>query len=167
VNQLLIGAISDTHDNLPMVKKAIDRLNQAEVSLVLHAGDITSPFTPKMFSELKPPMIVTYGNNDAERELLKKRFTEIGKEVRGLFAEVEVDGVRVALTHGDEADLINSLIKTQIYHLIVCGHTHQQKSYASGVTTIMNPGEVCGYLTGESTAATIETKTRRVEVLRL
>ncbi len=164
---MLIGAISDTHDNLPMVKKAIDRMNQAEVSLVLHAGDITSPFTPKMFSELKPPMIVTYGNNDAERELLKKRFTEIGKEVHGLFAEVEVDGDRVALTHGDEEDLLNSLIKTQFYHLLVYGHTHQQKSYTSGATTIVNPGEVCRYLAGQSTAATIKTKSRHVEILHL
>ena len=164
---MLIGAISDTHDNVPMVKKAVDRLNKAEVSMVLHAGDITSPFIPRSFSELKAPMIVTYGNNDAEREVLRKRFSEIGKDVRGIFAEIEMDRIRVALTHGDEIELLNSLIRTQFYHLIVCGHTHQAKSYASGTTVVVNPGEVCGYLSGESTIATIDTESRQVEILRL
>ena len=162
-----IGATPDTHDNPPMTRKAIDRLNKAEPSIVLHAGDITSPFVPKTFSGLKAPTTITYGNNDAEKEVLKERFAEAGKEVRGLFAEIEIGKIRIALTHGDESDLLNSLIKSQFYHLIVCGHTHQASSYVSGGTIIVNPGEVCGYLTGESTVATIDTETRNIEILRL
>ena len=164
---LLIGAMSDTHDNLPMMRKAIDQMNRAEVSIVLHPGDITSPFTPKMFSELRAPMVVTFGNNDAEKEVLRRRFSEVGKEVRGIFAEVEAASSRIALTHGDEPDLLNSLIKSQFYHIVVCGHTHQAKSYVSGATVVVNPGEVCGYLTGESTIATIDTETRHTEILHL
>jgi len=167
VNKLLIGAISDTHDSLPMIRKAVDHLNRAEVSLVLHAGDIISPFVPRSFSDLKAPMIAIYGNNDAEKEVLRKRFSEIGKEVRGTFAEVEVGGIRVALTHGDELDLLNSLIRSQFYHLIVCGHTHEAKSYISGGTLIVNPGEVCGYLSGEPTIATVDTESRQAEIIRL
>jgi len=164
---LLIGAMSDTHDNLPMIRKAIHQLNRAEVSIVLHSGDITSPFTPKMFSELRAPMVVTFGNNDAEREVLRRRFSEVGKEVRGIFAEVEAGTSRIALTHGDESDLLNSLIRSQFYQLIICGHSHQAKRYVSGATVIVNPGEVCGYLTGESTVATIDTETKRVEITGL
>lgn len=164
---MLIGAISDTHDNLPMIRKAVDQLNRAKVSVVLHAGDIISPFVPRLFNELKASMIAIYGNNDAEREVLKKRFIEVGKEIRGTFAEVEVGGMRVALTHGDELDLLNSLIRSQFYHLIVCGHTHEAKSYVSGGTLIVNPGEVCGYLSGESTIATVNPESRQVEILRL
>jgi len=164
---MLIGAISDTHDNLPMVRKAVDRLNQANVSLVLHAGDIISPFVPRMFSDLKAPMTVIYGNNDAEREVLRKRFFEVGKEVRGTFAGIEVGGLRVALTHGDEFELLNSLIRPQFFHLVVYGHTHQAKGYISGGSLIVNPGEVCGYLTGKSTIATVDTDTRQIEILHL
>jgi len=167
VNELIVGAISDTHDNLPMIRRAVDALNRAKVSLVLHAGDIISPFVPRSFSDLKAPMIAIYGNNDAEKELLRKRFAEVGKEVSGTFAEVEAEGMRVALTHGSELDLLNSLIRSQYYHLIVCGHTHEAKSYVSGGTLIVNPGEVCGYLSGQSTIATVDTESKRVEVLRL
>lgn len=167
MNELIVGAISDTHDNLPMIRRAVDALNRAKVSLVLHAGDIISPFVPRSFSDLKAPMIAIYGNNDAEKELLRKRFAEVGKEVSGTFAEVEAEGMRVALTHGSELDLLNSLIRSQYYHLIVCGHTHEAKSYVSGGTLIVNPGEVCGYLSGQSTIATVDTESKRVEVLRL
>lgn len=167
MNDLIVGTISDTHDNLPMIRRAVDQLNRAKVSLVLHAGDIISPFVPRSFSDLKAPMIAIYGNNDAEKEILRKRFAEIGKEVRRTFAEVEADGMRVALTHGDELDLLNSLIGSQYYHLIVCGHTHEARSYVSGGTLTVNPREVCGYLSGQSTIAIVNTESRQVEILRL
>ena len=41
---MLVGLISDTHDNLPMVEKAVKRLNEEKVGLVLHAGDYVAPF---------------------------------------------------------------------------------------------------------------------------
>lgn len=167
MNELIIGTIADTHDNLPMIRRAVDQLNRAKVSLVLHAGDIISPFVPRSFIDLKAPMIAIYGNNDAEKETLRKRFAEIGKEVRGSFAQVEAGRMRIAITHGDELDLLSSLIGSQYYHLIVCGHTHEAKSYVSGGTLIVNPGEVCGYLSGQATIATVDTESRRVETLRL
>jgi len=33
-----IGIISDTHDNLPQIKKAVEIFNREKVELVLHAG---------------------------------------------------------------------------------------------------------------------------------
>jgi putative phosphoesterase len=35
----MIGIISDTHDNLPAIKRAVDLFNEKNVDLVLHAGD--------------------------------------------------------------------------------------------------------------------------------
>jgi len=49
---MLIGLISDTHDNLPQIEKAINYLNTADVKLVLHAGDYCAPFTITKFKEL-------------------------------------------------------------------------------------------------------------------
>jgi predicted phosphodiesterase len=56
-----IGIISDTHDDVPMIKEVIRRLNGLEVSLLLHAGDYVSPFTAKPYSELKAKMIGVSG----------------------------------------------------------------------------------------------------------
>jgi predicted phosphodiesterase len=43
MNTMLIGLISDTHDNLPMIEKAVKKLNEENVALVLHAGDYVLP----------------------------------------------------------------------------------------------------------------------------
>jgi len=47
-----LGVISDTHDNLDAIGKAVDEFNKRRVSLVLHAGDYVFPFTAKIFSLL-------------------------------------------------------------------------------------------------------------------
>lgn len=42
-----IGLIADTHDNVPMVEKAVALFNREGVSAVFHAGDYVSPFSVK------------------------------------------------------------------------------------------------------------------------
>jgi len=37
--------MSDIHDNLPMIDKAVQKLNGENVGSVLHAGDYVAPFT--------------------------------------------------------------------------------------------------------------------------
>ena len=162
-----IGVMSDSHDSMPMVKKAIGILNERNVALVLHAGDIVSPFIPRLFADLEAPMVVTFGNNDSERELLRKRFSDLGKNVKGLFTEVEIGRIRLAMTHGDETELLLSLIKSQYYHVVVHGHTHEAKTYVSGNTLVVNPGEICGYLSGQSTMALLDAETRTTKMLQL
>ena len=104
---MLIGLIADTHDNLPMVDKAVEKLNEMNVGLVLHAGDYVAPFVVPRFKELKAKLIGVFGNNDGDRELLKKRFSEYKHlEVHGEFAEVFVSGLKIALLHGDEEELL-------------------------------------------------------------
>ena len=49
----VIGIISDTHDNIYMIDKAVEELNKRQVRLVLHAGDYISPFTVQHFKALK------------------------------------------------------------------------------------------------------------------
>ena len=73
---MLIGAISDTHDNLPQVEKAVKYLNDQKVGLVLHAGDYVAGFVIPKFKQLNCKLIGVFGNNDGDHELLKKRFSE-------------------------------------------------------------------------------------------
>jgi len=39
---MIIGIISDTHDNLPEIEKAVKLFNQKKVGFVLHAGDFVA-----------------------------------------------------------------------------------------------------------------------------
>lgn len=163
-----VGIISDTHDNLPLVDKALERLNREKVELVLHAGDYVAPFTVVHFKQLRAKLIGVFGNNDGDRPLLEKRFADIEKiHIRGNFAEVTADRVKIALLHGEDQELLQSLVNTGYYDVIVHGHSHEARAYKKGKTIVINPGEVCGYLSGKSTIALLDTKTREVKIVQL
>ena len=167
MNLVLVGAISDTHDNLPMVDKAIKRLNEEKVGLVLHAGDYVAPFVIPHFKALNAKLIGVFGNNDGDHELLKKRFGETQNcEVRGRFALVDVGGFRIALLHGDETELLNALVECGGFDAVVHGHTHASVAN-SGKTLVVNPGEVCGYLTGNATLAVLDTVKREARIVQI
>ncbi len=162
-----IGIIADTHDRLPLIDEAIQELNRERVELVLHAGDYIAPFVVSKFKPLRAKLVGVFGNNDAERDLLNRKFSEIGAQIRGRFAELKIEGLKIALLHGDEAELLDSIIKTNSYDIVVHGHTHQAVTRKEGDTLIVNPGEVCGYLSEQATFALVETETLDVKIQRL
>ena len=152
-----IGIVADSHDCLPRIKDVIDRLNAEPIDLVLHAGDYSAPFVTDHYKAMKSRMIGVFGNNDAERIKLRDRFAETGHEIKGTFADVKADDLRIALTHGDEDDLLRSLTSCGGYDVVISGHTHQARIVQTGRTLVINPGEICGYLTGNSTFAVLNT----------
>ncbi len=168
MNPVLIGIIADTHDNLPMVEKAVKKLNALKVELVLHAGDYVSPFVIPKFKALHAKLIGVFGNNDGDHEFLKKRFSECANcEVRGRFAEVDADGFKIALLHGDEVELLDALVNCGGFDAVVHGHSHAVGAVKKGKTLVVNSGEVCGYLTGKSTMALLDTVKREAKIVEL
>jgi putative phosphoesterase len=165
---MLVGLISDTHDNLPLVEKAVRKLNEEKVELVLHAGDYVAPFVIPKFKDLQAKLIGVFGNNDGDHELLRKRFSENKSlEIRGSFAVIKVDSLKIALLHGNEEELLKALIDSESFDVIVHGHMHRAEIYRKGKTLIVNPGEVCGYLSGKSTIGLLDTVKREVKIVEL
>jgi putative phosphoesterase len=165
---MLIGVISDTHDNLPLVERAVKRLNDEKVNLVLHAGDYVAPFVIPKFKALNAKLIGVFGNNDGDHELLKKRFSEtINCEIRGRFAEIDADGFKIALLHGDETELLEALVSCECFDAVVHGHVHSLGVRKKGKTLVVNPGEVCGYLSGKCTMALLDTIKREAKIVEL
>jgi hypothetical protein len=165
---MLIGAISDTHDNLPQVEKAVKYLNDQKVGLVLHAGDYVAGFVIPKFKQLNCKLIGIFGNNDGDHELLKKRFSETTNcTIHDRFAQVEVEGYRIALLHGDETELLNVIIDSGYFDAVIHGHSHNKSIEKKGKTLAINPGELCGYLTGKSTLALLDTVKQEVKIIEL
>ncbi|MCD6529700.1 metallophosphoesterase [Candidatus Bathyarchaeota archaeon] len=164
---MIVGLISDIHDRLPLLEKAVDRLNKEKVDLVLCAGDYVAPFVTPYFKALKARMIGVFGNNDAEKQTLKKRFSDMGFDVQGSFRRVEVDGLKVALLHGNEVELLKSVLDLSSFDVIVYGHTHKAEVQRRNGKLVINPGEVCGYLSGRSTIARLDTETLEAEIIEL
>jgi putative phosphoesterase len=165
---MLIGVIADTHDNLPLVEKAVKYLNDQKVGLVLHAGDYVAPFVIPKFKQLNCKFIGVFGNNDGDHELLKKRFSETTNcTVHDRFAAVEVEGYRIALLHGEETELLSAIIDSGYFNAVIHGHSHNKSIEKKGKTLAINPGELCGYLTGKSTIAILDTIKQEAKIIEL
>ena len=165
---MLIGFVSDTHDNLPLIDRAVVRLNEEGVGLVLHAGDYISPFVIPRFGGLKSKLIGVFGNNDGDHEHLVKSFNEYGAfEIRGRFAQITCEGLKIALLHGSDMDLLEALVGSESFDVVVYGHVHHPNVYRKGNTLIVNPGEVCGYLTGKSTIVLFDTTNKEAKIVEL
>ncbi|MDV2482062.1 metallophosphoesterase [Methanoculleus sp. Wushi-C6] len=163
-----IGILSDTHDNLGAVDAAVRQLNSERVDLVLHAGDYVSPFVIPRLANLHSPMIGVMGNNDGDHRLLSERFAEHeALSLRGGFAAVTAGGMTIGLLHGDDRELLQALIGQKAFNVVVHGHTHRAEVREFGATLVINPGEACGYLTGQPTIAVLDTSGRDVELLSL
>lgn len=159
-----LGVLADSHDHMSYLQRAVEVLNAHQVALVLHAGDYVAPFTVNALQKLCCPLKGVFGNNDGERLGLARRIAEIGQvQVQPLFLELE--GVRIAVVH--EPDPVEAFAKSQLYDLVIYGHTHQQELRREGRCTILNPGEVCGWLTGRATLAIVELPAIQVEILTL
>jgi len=163
--ELQVGLIADSHDHLPRIRDVIDRLNAEPVELVLHAGDCSAPFVTKYYAALKVRMIGVFGNNDAERAKLSEMFAKAGHEVTGRFAEAKADGCKIALIHGDDDNLLRSLTTCGGYDVVVHGHTHEATVAEHGSTLVINPGEICGYLTGKSTFAILDSASKKARTI--
>lgn len=165
---MLVGLIADTHDRLPIVEVAVKKFNAEKVDLVLHAGDYVAPFVIPKFKDLNAKLIGVFGNNDGDHELLKKRFSEYSNlEIRGNFAQIIIDDVKIALIHGTEDALLKALIESEGFDVVVHGHSHKAEIYRKGKTLVINPGEACGYLSGKSTIALLDTIKREARIIEV
>lgn len=165
---MLVGLVSDSHDNLSLIEKAVRLFNEQKVDLVLHAGDFVAPFVISKFKKLNCRFIGVFGNNDGDHELLKKRFGETTNcEVHDRFTQVNVDSYRIALLHGDEEELLNALIDSNYFNTVVHGHSHSRGVERKGKTLVINPGELCGYLTGKPSIAILDTSKDEAKIVDL
>ena len=125
-----LGVISDTHGLLrPEVFDAF-----AEVDHILHAGDVGSM---EILAELEvlAPVTAVYGNTDGF--LLKTRLPKV--------ARLELDGVDIVVTHGDQFGRGVPAEEFQAAYpeadILIHGHTHLPKlELVDVVVTLMNPG---------------------------
>jgi putative phosphoesterase len=165
-----VGVVSDSHDNVSAIRRAGEELRRRGVRLVLHAGDWVSPFSARFLREALGEgvrIVGVWGNNEGERPFFLEVARKFGVEVAGEAAELEVAGRRVALYHGTSPVLLRALVESGLYDVVVYGHTHQAVVERRGGTLVVNPGELCGCLTGRSTYAVVDLDRLEVDLLFL
>lgn len=160
--------ISDTHDNKAFFKKLGERLMDKELETAIHAGDHIAPFTIDWMEEAGIKTLYgVLGNNDGEVKLLYKKYMDKKWILKDLINDFEIDGVKIAVTHGTMTELPRILAESGRYDVVVYGHTHHKHLEWIGNTLLINPGEACGYLTGISTYMVLDINKMEVEEVRL
>jgi putative phosphoesterase len=63
--------------------------------------------------------------------------------------------------------LLNTLIDTGYFDAVVHGHSHNKGTQQRGKTLVINPGELCGYLTGKVSFALLDTERKEAKIVEL
>ena len=146
-----LGILSDTHDNLARIERAVTALNDAGVDFIFHLGDYCAPFSLRPLKDLRADWMGVLGNNDGEIRGLTE--ASEGKIRPGNLA-LEIDGARIFADHVNPVK--GALAASGHFDLILYGHTHALEIYEEHRCLCVNPGEVCGYLTGRSTVVCLD-----------
>jgi putative phosphoesterase len=155
-----LGIISDTHDNMPLIKQACELFNSREVEMVLHCGDYVAPFALNPLNQiLQCDYAGVFGNNDGERFGLD-RITQ-GRIHPAPFT-MSVGSWQVLVVHE-----LPDLVEAEGYRVVAYGHTHRPEVRKEGACLIVNPGECCGWLYGRSTVAVVELDALEAEIIEL
>lgn len=157
-----VAVLSDIHDNIWNLARVLERL-QGEADVLIFCGDFCAPFTLKQIAEgFSGPIHVVFGNNDGDPLLLSQvasAFRHV--TLHGPFAELELGGRRVAVTHYPQIG--KALLKSGLYALVCYGHSHGAEVVREGNAVGINPGEVMGRF-GRSTYALYDTASGEAEI---
>jgi len=156
-----IGVMSDTHDHLDHIKKAISILKKREIATLIHLGDYCSPFSIPLLEMEK--VYAIFGNNDGDKLFLQKKANERGFVIEAAPRAITIEGRKIAIMH--EPYQLEAFRKSGIYDSILHGHTHE--SYIRKDPLTVNPGELCGYLSGKATFAIIDLEKLECEIVEL
>jgi putative phosphoesterase len=156
-----VAILSDIHDNIWRLEALLAGL---QADALIFCGDFCAPFTlAQIAAGFAGPVHVVWGNNDGDKLLLAR---VAGKHhhvtLHGDFAELELDGRRVAVTHYPEIG--QALVQGGVYDLVCHGHSHERVVEQVGKTVRVNPGEVMGRF-GVSTYALYDTGTGQAEIV--
>jgi uncharacterized protein len=158
-----VAVLSDSHDHLPALTRAMTEANSAGAEVLIHCGDLSAPFVLRTLAEhFQGPIHVVFGNNDADGRLLQTIAAQQSHvTLHGIYAEIEVGGRRIAVIHYPEP--ARRIAQSGQLDLVCYGHDHTQLLEQIGDAWLLNPGEIMG-LHSTPTWALYDTTAHRVTV---
>ena len=166
-----VGVISDTHDHLDNIRKAVEIFKNLRIDILVHAGDFCSPFVFRELNKLKPECSKAYavfGNNDGDKVLLTQNAAGFCTIQQGVL-KIELEGKSIAVMH--YPDIADTLFRSGEFDIIIYGHTHRKRleilKNGGNKRILLNPGSCAGYLTDKPTVAYIDLKDLSADIISL
>lgn len=160
-----VGLISDTHNNQYTVQAALARFRNEQIQTILHAGDITNVPTLRLLDGFNA--WIAKGNMDHNPALLSVAEELFGPKRMANSHTLELDGVTIALTHGDSWQRLHTLIRAGIYDYVIHGHTHAPNDETVGRTRVINPGALGNSRWRCATCAILNLETGQIDWVEL
>ena len=157
---MLIGILSDTHDQVQRTRSAVAMLVEGGAEVLIHCGDMTVPDVVQECSAL--PCYFVFGNCDYDRENLRLAINRVGGTCLDRGGLISLGGCRVAVTHGDSHQELRRLAALEPDYLF-SGHTHVASDVQKGPTRWINPGAL--HRASTWTVALLDNACKRVIML--
>ena len=160
-----IAIMSDSHDSIPNLQKAIKISIEENCKKIFHCGDLISPFMVPILGKFDKEIHLILGNNPGDIYLLMQNILEYSNiKLHGDNAFLKIEEYKIAMVHYPK--IAYALAKTGEYDFIFCGHTHKYEIKEIGKTLVINPGEILGK-EGAPTFVILDLKTRKYEKIIL
>jgi putative phosphoesterase len=139
-----IAILSDTHDNIANLDRALEQVRASEAGVLLHCGDLCAPFMLSRIAQgFTGPVHIIFGNNDGDGRLLQSIAAKHPQvTLHGVYAEIEVGNRTVAMIHYPEP--ARRIAQSGQLDLVCYGHNHQRHHERMGRSHLVNPGELLG-----------------------
>ncbi|MBN2071805.1 MAG: YfcE family phosphodiesterase [Candidatus Krumholzibacteriota bacterium] len=160
-----LTVVSDSHDHIQNLDRAMEMASQIYTSQLLHCGDLCSPFMVEHLARFRGDVHLVFGNNDGDRltiARLAEKYPNVN--IYGESGILRTGPATIAWTHLPEFGA--GLAATGDFDAVFSGHTHRRKSVKAGKTWHINPGELMG-LREAPGFATFDLETFEVEYYNL
>ncbi|MDR2551538.1 MAG: metallophosphoesterase [Desulfobulbus sp.] len=139
-----IAVFSDSHDHIAHLRQAVLRANREGAELLIHCGDLISPFMLPYLEQFNGPVHAIYGNNAGDRHLIAGRCAASAGSIthHGDRGTLVAASWRIAIEHYPK--WARSLAASGDFDLICCGHSHVFQAEWLGRCLLLNPGELLG-----------------------
>src|SRR5689334_4869721 len=135
---MLIGILSDTHDELARTQIAVKQLIEHGAEALVHCGDLTGAEIVTICAQL--PFYFTFGNHDSDSVTeLKEAAAKHNAHCLGWGGEIELASKRIAIVHGHLTFDLRPLLDAKPDYMLT-GHYHIIRDEMHGSTRRINPG---------------------------
>ncbi|OGY43043.1 MAG: hypothetical protein A2729_05670 [Candidatus Buchananbacteria bacterium RIFCSPHIGHO2_01_FULL_39_14] len=161
-----IAVISDSHDNLVNIYRALSFIKKQKIKTIIHCGDVCAPAVlEEIAKKFKGKIHLVFGNVDGDQKMMKAVATKFKNIIiHGQTGQLEFGGRTVVFTHYPW--LAQKLAQSQKYDALFYGHDHRVWEKKIGKTVLRNPGTLAG-LFARATFAIYDPKTDKAELILL
>jgi putative phosphoesterase len=146
-----------------MAAAAVALLLSRGAEYFIHCGDVGSEAVLDTLAGHRATFV--FGNTDWDRAGLARYAGDIGVICGDVCAKLSFDGKRIIVTHGDDQQIVNRVLREQLVDYLFLGHTHRMLDHRQGKVRVINPGAL--QRVAEKTVALLDTKTDALAFLRV